>query len=109
MRNVWKGLVVGGLTGVAAGIVLDSMSSANTKASELGRQVRDHAPEAGRWVHSVTEKAGDWIQDSDIPDHVRDTANRVKDSDVARKATKVGNKVGSEVASATKKAISQSA
>jgi hypothetical protein len=81
------------------------MSSANTKASELGRQVRDHAPEAGRWVHSVTEKAGDWIQDSDIPDHVRDTANRVKDSDVARKATKVG----SEVAGATKKAISQSA
>jgi len=105
MRNVWKGLVVGGLTGVAAGIVLDSMSSANTKASELGRQVRDHAPEAGRWVHSVTEKAGDRIQDSDIPDHVRDTANRVKDSDVARKATKVG----SEVAGATKKAISQSA
>jgi hypothetical protein len=105
MRNVWKGLVVGGLTGVTAGVLLDSMSKANKKASEIGKQVRDHAPEAGRWVHSVTNKAGDWIQDSDIPEHVRDTAHRVKDSDAARRATKVG----SDVASATKKAISQTA
>lgn len=26
MQNVWKGLVVGGLTGVTAGVVLDSLS-----------------------------------------------------------------------------------
>jgi hypothetical protein len=59
MRNVWKGLVVGGLTGVAAGMLLESLAVASKKAAELGGQVRDHAPDAGRWVQSVTGRAGD--------------------------------------------------
>ncbi|MFZ0665881.1 MAG: hypothetical protein WAM97_09000 [Acidimicrobiales bacterium] len=105
MRNVWKGLVVGGLTGVGAGMVLDSLSKANKKASELGRQVRDHAPEAGRWVHSVSDKAGELIHDADVPEHLRDTAHRIKDSGAGRKAAKVGT----EVAEKAKKAVSQSA
>jgi hypothetical protein len=58
MRNVWKGLVVGGLTGVAADILLESLAVASKKAAELGDQVRDHAPDAGRWVQSVTGRAG---------------------------------------------------
>jgi hypothetical protein len=105
MRNVWKGLVVGGLTGVGAGVVLDSLSKANKKASELGRQVRDHAPNAGHWVHSVSDKAGELIHDADVPDHVRDAAHRIKDSDAARKAAKVG----SDVTDKAKKAVSKSA
>jgi hypothetical protein len=88
MRNVWKGLVVGGLTGVGAGVLLDSLHRANQKASEISKQVKEHAPEAGRWVHSVTEKAADWVQDSDIPEHVRDTAHRVKESEPARRGAK---------------------
>src|ERR1700729_1865549 len=63
MRNVWKGLVVGGLTGVGAGVILDSLVGASKKAAALGDQVREHAPDAGRWVQSVTDKAGDWLHD----------------------------------------------
>jgi hypothetical protein len=74
MQNVWKGLIVGGLTGVTAGIVLDTLAGASKKAVAVGDQVRDHAPDAGRWLQSVTDKAGEWIQDADIPEHVRGIA-----------------------------------
>jgi hypothetical protein len=83
MRNVWKGLVVGGLTGVAAGVMLDSFAGASKKAAELGEQVRDHAPDAGRWVQSVTDKAGEWIHDADVAEQARTVAQKLKDSDAA--------------------------
>ena len=91
MRNVWKGLVVGGLTGVVAGIVLDSIAGASKKALAVGDQVREHAPEAGRWLHSVTDKAGEWIHDADVPDHVRGVAERVKESDATDKVKKASS------------------
>ena len=85
MRNVWKGLVVGGLTGVTAGVVLDSIARASKKAAQIGGQVRDKAPEAGRLVQSLTDKAGDWIHDAEVPDHVRSAARRLKESDAAQR------------------------
>jgi hypothetical protein len=75
MHNVWKGLIVGGLTGVAAGVVLDTFAGAGKKAVAVGEQVREHAPDAGRWLQSVTEKAGEWIQETDIPEHVLSVAD----------------------------------
>ena len=83
MRNVWKGLVVGGLTGVLAGILLETIAGASKKALAVGDQVRGHAPEAGRWLHLVTDKAGEWIHDVDVPDHVRSMADRVQESEAA--------------------------
>jgi hypothetical protein len=74
MQNVWKGLIVGGLTGVTAGVVLDTIAGASKKAMAVGEQVREHTPDAGRWLHSVTDRAGDWIHDSDIPEHLRNVA-----------------------------------
>jgi hypothetical protein len=100
MRNVWKGLIVGGLTGVTAGVVLDSLAKASSKAAALGGQVRDHAPDAGRWVQSVTDKAGEWIHDADVPDHVRTVAQKVKDSDAVSRMVDVGN----DLVSATREA-----
>ena len=75
MKNVWKGLMVGGFTGVAAGVVLDTIAGASKKAVAVGEQVRDHAPDAGRWLQSVTDKAEEWIHDADIPEHVRKAAH----------------------------------
>lgn len=88
---MWKGLVVGGLTGVIAGVILDSLAGASKKAAELGGQVREHAPEAGRWVQSVTDKAGEWLHEADVPEHVRTVAHKVKESDAAGRVTDVGS------------------
>ena len=83
MRNVWKGLIVGGLTGVTAGIVLDAIAGASKKAMAVSDQVREHAPDAGQWLQSVTDKAGEWLHDADVPEHVRNVAERVAGSDAA--------------------------
>ena len=101
MRNAWKGLVVGGLTGVLAGIVLDTIAGALKKALAVGDQVREHAPEAGRWLQSVTDKAGEWIHDADVPDHVRSMAERIKESD----ATNQVRQASDVVLSAAKEAV----
>jgi hypothetical protein len=90
MRNVWKGLVVGGLTGVAAGAILDSVARASQKAVELGGQVRGRAPEAGRLVQSLSDKASEWVHDANVSETVRDTVERVKDSDPAGRAAHGG-------------------
>jgi hypothetical protein len=55
------------LTGVVAGVVLDTIAGASKKALAVGDQVREHAPDAGRWLQSVTDKAGEWIHDADDP------------------------------------------
>ena len=101
MRNVWKGLVVGGLTGVSAGIVLDAAARASKKASAIGEHVRDHAPEAGRWIQTVAGKAGEKIHDAEVPEHVRDAAQRVKESDAAQRVAQLGD----DVVSAAKGAV----
>jgi hypothetical protein len=91
MRNVWKGLIVGGLTGVTAGIVLDAMAGASKKALAVGDQVLEHAPDAGRWVQSVTDKAAGWLHDADVPEHVRHVAERVWESDAASQVKQASN------------------
>jgi hypothetical protein len=68
MRQSWKGLVVGGLTGFAAGVVLDLGASGATQAAraskrgaELGRRAaragRRAAPNLPPRAHSVRERA----------------------------------------------------
>jgi hypothetical protein len=91
MRNVWKGLIVGGLTGVTAGVVLDAMAGASKKALAVGDQVREHAPDPGRWLQSVTDKAGEWLHDADVPEHVRSMAERVWESDAASQVKQTSN------------------
>jgi hypothetical protein len=93
MRNVWKGLVVGGLTGVAAGVVLDAGARASKKAATIGGQVREHAPEAGRWLQGVTGKASDLVHDADVPDQLRDGAQRVLESDAAHRVARLSTDV----------------
>jgi hypothetical protein len=95
MRNVWKGLIVGGLTGVVAGVILDSLAGASKKASALGDQVLEHAPDAGHWVQSVADKAGEWLHDTYVPEQVRSAAQRLKDSDAGARIVDAGHGVAS--------------
>ena len=100
MRNVWKGLIVGGMTGVAAGLILDSLAKASQKAIALGDQMREHAPDAGQWVQSVSAKTGEWLHDADVPDHLRNVAHKIRGSEAAGRM----RDAGAEIASAAREA-----
>ena len=117
MKNVWKGLVVGGLTGVTAGIALDLFSRAPDTARDLSRQVREHGPEAARWAHGVVERAGELVHEgaqrageivheSDAPEKARDAMRRVKDSPAAKTAAKVTSDAAGAARDAAKDAAS---
>ncbi len=78
MRNVWKGMVVGALTGAAAGLVLDLGERGAEGAAALGGAVAQHAPEvADHLRHRVTDAvsaASDRARTSDVPAQVRATS-----------------------------------
>jgi hypothetical protein len=75
MKNVWKGLVLGGLTGVAAGIVLDALDRGAQKASALGERVAHQTPEVvGRLREVVSDAVAEGtskLRDPEIADQVR--------------------------------------
>jgi hypothetical protein len=92
MRNVWKGLTLGALTGAAVGIALDWGDSAGqtvrSLAESTGRSVREHGPEAVAAVGGAAARAGQRIKDADLPSRAqetaRDLAGRAADSAPAR-------------------------
>jgi hypothetical protein len=77
MKNVWKGLVLGGLTGVAAGVVLDVLDRGARQATAIGDRVAHQAPEVvDRLRHAVS-------------DAVAEGASRVRDPEVAEQAKEI--------------------
>ena len=93
MRNSWKGLVVGGLTGALVGIALDVFASALKEATLIAQNARERGPEAVDWLQTVTGSAAKWVHDSDAPDRVREMAQRILDSDFAAIAKETASKV----------------
>lgn len=88
MKNVWKGLVVGGLTGMAGGLLLDGLDRGARDASELSNKVVKEAPEVAGHLRdsiagTVTETARR-VRDSDTPDHIKEASGAV-----IRKASEV--------------------
>lgn len=82
MRNVWKGLVVGGLTGVCAGVVLDALATASDRAHRVGRMVADRAPVVADRLTEVAERGAARIGDVDLPstgDVARSLSSRAGD------------------------------
>jgi predicted nucleic acid-binding OB-fold protein len=126
MRNVWKGLVVGGLTGVAAGVALDLANRGSQLGGAAAKRAVDLAPKAAdriraaattgaaRVQDAATTGAGrlqDAVQDSDARDHVRDQvkeiAHRLSDADVtdqAREKLHQATKKGAELAHSVRNA-----
>jgi hypothetical protein len=82
MRNVWKGLVVGGLTGALAGVLLDAGDRASRvanqdvrRASGAARRAMERSELPGR-VRSVTRRAFS----ADTAEQARDLAGRAASS-----------------------------
>jgi hypothetical protein len=109
MRNVWKGLVVGGLTGVAAGVLLDLANRGSQLGGAAAQRAVDLAPRAADRIKAAASTGAarlqDAAQDSELRDHVRDQvkeiAHRLADSDVtgeAREKLQHATKKGAELA-----------
>jgi hypothetical protein len=94
MRNVWKGLVVGALTGMAGGAAMDIASADRRKTAEVAHDLMEEAPSVAK---AVTDKATDVLDDADVPGTVRDVAQKVGESDGAKKAKKVAKQVAADL------------
>ena len=105
MKNVWKGLVVGALTGAGVGLVLDVLDRGAQKAGAVGEVVEDvvqHAPQVvARVRHGVTETVSR-IHDADIPEQLKEAADATK----RRVSAGVPEQV-KEVADATRQRVSK--
>ncbi len=90
MKNAWKGLIIGALTGMVGGSAMDMASAVRRKGAEVAHDVIDKAPSVAK---KATHKAADVLHDADVPGRMRDVALQVGDSDVAEKAKSVAGQV----------------
>jgi len=90
MKNAWKGLIIGALTGMVGGSAMDIASSARRKAAAIAHDVIEKAPSVAK---AATHKAADVIHDADMSDAVRDVAYHVGESPAATKAKSVAGQV----------------
>ena len=74
MKNAWKGLIIGALTGMVGGSAMDAASSARRKVSGVAHSVMDEASAVSK---AATHKAGGMVHDADVPAKVRDAAEKV--------------------------------
>ena len=93
VRNAWKGLVIGGLTGAIVGIALDALAAAMRQATRGAEHARERAPDALEWLQAVTERATDWVHDTDVPEKVREVSRKILESDLAATANATASKV----------------
>lgn len=94
MKNVWKGLVVGALTGMVGGAAMDMASATRRKGSEVAHDVIEKAPSVAK---AATHKAADVLHDAEVPNSVRDVALKVGGSDGAKKAKRVVKQVAANL------------
>jgi len=83
MRNVWKGLIVGGLTGAGAGAVLDLLARGSQGALLLGGRAKSFAPVAGDRIRSAAESGAHRVEQADLTDRLRGAAHRMASTDAA--------------------------
>jgi hypothetical protein len=113
MKNAWKGLIVGALTGAAAGAALDRRAG-TTPAGPAVHTVADEAASALSSLKQGVSTVGERLQESDAPRVVAEAADALRqkarhlpaDSKVAADAVKAGAAkaavLGSEVADKAK-------
>ncbi|MGH2719297.1 MAG: hypothetical protein ACRDJU_12055 [Actinomycetota bacterium] len=78
MKNRWKGLVIGGLTGAAFGVVIDIFAKAGEGALEGAELIQEHGAEALHWAKGLADKASEKIRDVEVPDKVHDIAHTIQ-------------------------------
>ncbi|HTT87676.1 MAG TPA: hypothetical protein VMF60_09930, partial [Acidimicrobiales bacterium] len=104
MRNVWKGLVVGGLTGVTAGVILDSRRGASSKASDWGEGLPHRATEATERLQRAGRRVRERRRQAELAGQVRHVAHGAADSEVADRLSDTGSHLRSVTREATGRA-----
>ena len=94
MKNAWKGLVVGGLTGVGAGLILDALSSLSDRAESAGRTARRRAPELMDKVKEHAPVLAGMVMEREraIADKVKERAPEIAEK-VRERAPEIAEKV----------------
>jgi len=81
MKNTWKGLVVGALTGMLGGVVLDAAVRTRQEASRVIDKAVERAPGIAERVPdaaaAVAHRTAEAVRDADLGGKVRDMAQRV--------------------------------
>jgi len=93
MRNTWKGLVIGGLTGAFVGMTLDLLVSTIEEVRRGAEHARERVPEATEWLQGATKRANEWVHENDVPVRVKEVGQRALDSDFANSANAAARKV----------------
>ncbi len=92
MRNLWKGLVIGGLTGVAAGIVVDLGESGWQSIGRAARRAQRHAPAAAGRMKATGASGSGRVEDA-----VAGVAGKVEPSKIAERAVSTAERVADMV------------
>jgi hypothetical protein len=80
MRNIWKGLIIGGLTGMAGGALVDLVSGGAGKVADLGEAISAHAPQVIEKVRAGAADAANAVAGSDVPEQLRKAKQKIEQS-----------------------------
>jgi hypothetical protein len=106
MKNVWRGLVVGALTGAGVGLVLDGLERSGRVGRELAEQGRDKLAEAhlGTRAHDAATDIADSVR-SDLAPAAKDalaSATKTVKEEVGPKVDAARDAVGPKIDAATR-------
>lgn len=106
MKNVWRGLVVGALTGAGVGLVLDALDRSGRIGRELAEQGRDKLAEAhlGARAHDAATDLADSVR-SDLAPAAKDalaSATKTVKEEVGPRVDTVKDVVGPKVDAAAR-------
>jgi hypothetical protein len=83
VKNVWKGMVIGALTGAATGLVLDLGERGTERVAALGGAVVEHAPGVADHVRQVVSdavsSAGEHARSSELSKQAKATTAVAQD------------------------------
>ncbi len=95
MRSVWKGLIVGGLTGALAGAAVDLSESGSRSLGAAGRKARRYAPVAAEKVKDAAASGIDLVGAA-----VNRGVEHLEDANLPERAGEVAGAFGDKVAQA---------
>jgi hypothetical protein len=74
MRNVWKGLIIGGLTGALVGAVMDALRRENLE--RVGNKARDLGDAAAERARTTGGHVAERFRESDLRERVTHVRER---------------------------------